>query len=86
MHGTAQRCAKFPIIRTSLCLQIEIPAARWSDGAWVDKERRRLVQSFLAGPLGREFRFARAMVLRSDGGDCFRRSSERARDRLRLHG
>jgi glycosyltransferase involved in cell wall biosynthesis len=32
-----------------------MPAARWNDRAWVDKERRRLVQSFLAGPLGRNF-------------------------------
>src|SRR5689334_24444697 len=36
-------------------LQTEMPAARWADGAWVDKERRRLVQSVLAGPLGRSF-------------------------------
>ena len=38
-----------------IVLQMRMPAARWSDGAWVDKERRRLVQSFLAGPLGRNF-------------------------------
>jgi glycosyltransferase involved in cell wall biosynthesis len=38
-----------------IVLQMQMPAARWSDGAWVDKERRRLVQSFLAGPLGRNF-------------------------------
>jgi glycosyltransferase involved in cell wall biosynthesis len=36
-------------------LQMKVPAARWSDGAWVDKERRRVVQSLLAGPLGRNF-------------------------------
>lgn len=36
-------------------LQMEIPASRWSDGAWVDAERRRLVQSVLEGPLGRTF-------------------------------
>jgi glycosyltransferase involved in cell wall biosynthesis len=36
-------------------LQIEIPASRWSDGAWVDKERRRVVKSVLAGPLGHRF-------------------------------
>ncbi|MDQ6655779.1 MAG: glycosyltransferase [Verrucomicrobiota bacterium] len=37
-------------------LQMELPAARfWSDGAWVDGERRRLVQSVLEGPLGRTF-------------------------------
>ncbi len=33
-------------------LQMKIPAAHWHDIAWVDKERRRVVQSFLAGPLG----------------------------------
>jgi glycosyltransferase involved in cell wall biosynthesis len=36
-------------------LQMEMPAERWSDGAWVDKERRRLVESVLAGPLGADF-------------------------------
>ena len=34
---------------------MQMPAARWSNGAWVDKERRRLVQSLLAGPLGQSF-------------------------------
>ena len=38
-----------------IILQTEMPAARWQDGAWIDKERRRLVQSVLAGPLGRSF-------------------------------
>lgn len=38
-----------------IVLQMEMPATRWSDGAWVDKERRRLVQSLLAGPLGDTF-------------------------------
>jgi glycosyltransferase involved in cell wall biosynthesis len=38
-----------------LVLQMEMPAARWNDGAWVDKERRRLVQSLLAGPVGGNF-------------------------------
>ncbi|PYI77072.1 MAG: glycosyltransferase family 1 protein [Verrucomicrobia bacterium] len=36
-------------------LQMQMPAARWSNGAWVDKERRRLLQSILAGPLGQSF-------------------------------
>ncbi len=36
-------------------LRTEMPAARWADGAWVDKERRRLVQEVLAGPLGLRF-------------------------------
>ena len=36
-------------------LQMEMPAERWNDGAWVDKERRRLVESLLAGPLGADF-------------------------------
>jgi glycosyltransferase involved in cell wall biosynthesis len=38
-----------------IVLQMQMPAARWQDGAWIDKERRRLVQSVLAGPLGRSF-------------------------------
>jgi glycosyltransferase involved in cell wall biosynthesis len=38
-----------------IVLQMQMPAARWNDAAWVDKERRRLVQSFLAGPLGQNF-------------------------------
>lgn len=36
-------------------LQTEMPAERWNDGAWVDKERRRLVESVLSGPLGADF-------------------------------
>lgn len=36
-------------------LQMRIPAERWQNAAWVDKERRRMVQSVLAGPLGRSF-------------------------------
>ena len=36
-------------------LQMAMPAERWSDGAWVDKERRRLVESVLSGPLGADF-------------------------------
>lgn len=38
-----------------IVLQMQMPQSRWSDGAWVDKERRRLVRSVLAGPLGRNF-------------------------------
>jgi glycosyltransferase involved in cell wall biosynthesis len=36
-------------------VQMEMPAERWNDGAWVDKERRRLVESVLSGPLGADF-------------------------------
>ena len=36
-------------------LQMRMPASRWSDSAWVDQERRRCIQSFLSGPLGRLF-------------------------------
>jgi glycosyltransferase involved in cell wall biosynthesis len=39
-----------------IVLQIQIPVARWNNGAWVDKERRRLVQSVLNGPVGAAFR------------------------------
>jgi glycosyltransferase involved in cell wall biosynthesis len=37
-------------------LRMKMPTARWADGAWVDKERRRLVLEVLAGPLGFRFR------------------------------
>src|SRR4051794_35577115 len=36
-------------------VQMAMPEERWSDGAWVDKERRRLLQSVLSGPLGSDF-------------------------------
>jgi glycosyltransferase involved in cell wall biosynthesis len=36
-------------------LQMEMPAERWSDGSWVDKERSRLVESVLVGPVGADF-------------------------------
>jgi glycosyltransferase involved in cell wall biosynthesis len=37
-------------------LQMELPGSRfWTEPAWVDAERRRLVQSVLEGPLGRSF-------------------------------
>jgi Glycosyl transferases group 1 len=36
-------------------LQITIPAARAIDMAWIDKERIRVVQSLLRGPLGHSF-------------------------------
>ncbi len=37
-------------------LRMKMPKNRWNDGAWVDKERRKLVQEVLAGPLGLRFR------------------------------
>jgi glycosyltransferase involved in cell wall biosynthesis len=49
---TLREVPDFPNI---LVLQMKLPAARWSDGAWIDRERRRQVQSLLAGPLGRVF-------------------------------
>ena len=36
-------------------VQMRMPARRWPDAAWVDKERRRLLQSLLSGPLGKNF-------------------------------
>ena len=36
-------------------LQMQMPASRWDDGAWVDAERRRIVQSVMEEPLGRKF-------------------------------
>ena len=49
---TLREVAAYPNI---IVVQMEMPAARWNDGAWIDKERRRLVQSVLAGPLGQRF-------------------------------
>jgi glycosyltransferase involved in cell wall biosynthesis len=49
---TLREVADFPNI---IVLQTTVPAARWNDTPWVDKERRRVVQSLLAGPLGRNF-------------------------------
>jgi glycosyltransferase involved in cell wall biosynthesis len=49
---TMRESPDFPNI---VVLQVKVPPTRWSDGSWVDKERRRVVQSLLAGPLGRNF-------------------------------
>ena len=45
--------ADFPNI---VVIQVKIPASRSGDQVWVDSERRRLVESALAGPLGEQFR------------------------------
>jgi glycosyltransferase involved in cell wall biosynthesis len=37
-------------------LQMQLPASQLANRDWADSERRRLVQSVLAGPLGRSFR------------------------------
>jgi glycosyltransferase involved in cell wall biosynthesis len=50
--ATLREVSDYPNV---VVLQMQVPAARWSNGAWVDKERRRLVQSLLAGPLGQRF-------------------------------
>jgi len=36
-------------------LRLQFPAWRWSDGAFVDRERRRLVKEFLSGPGAEQF-------------------------------
>jgi glycosyltransferase involved in cell wall biosynthesis len=36
-------------------LRLQFPTARWHDGAWVDRERRRLVKQALRGPLRGQF-------------------------------
>src|SRR5689334_17147037 len=36
-------------------LQMQFPASRWSDGAFVDQRRRELLQEALAGPLRGQF-------------------------------
>lgn len=49
---TFREVTDFPNI---LVLQLEVPLAQLHDLAWLDQERRRLVESFLAGPLGNHF-------------------------------
>jgi glycosyltransferase involved in cell wall biosynthesis len=51
-EATLREVTDYPNI---IVLQMQMPAHRWSNGAWVDKERRRLVQSLLAGPLSQTF-------------------------------
>jgi len=38
-----------------MVLQVQIPERRWQDSAWVDRERRRMVQQTIAGPLASNF-------------------------------
>src|SRR4051812_18297225 len=47
-----QTLEKFPNITV---LRLQFPSWQWSDGAAVDRERRRLVREFLAGPMAGEF-------------------------------
>jgi glycosyltransferase involved in cell wall biosynthesis len=50
---TLREISDYPNI---VVLQMVVPASRFrTDGAWVDTERRRLVQTVLEGPLGRSF-------------------------------
>jgi glycosyltransferase involved in cell wall biosynthesis len=37
-------------------LRLQFPTWRWNDGAWVDRERRRLVKEALRGPLRGQFK------------------------------
>jgi glycosyltransferase involved in cell wall biosynthesis len=50
---TLREVSDFPNI---VVLQMKMPASRLGDIAWVDNERRRIVQSLLAGPLSESFR------------------------------
>src|SRR3954465_1299572 len=50
--ATLREISDYPNI---VVLQMQMPASRWNDGGWIDKERRHLVQTLLAGPLGRRF-------------------------------
>ena len=51
-RASLREVADYPNI---VVVQMAMPEQRWEDGAWVDKERRRLVQSILSGPLGADF-------------------------------
>src|SRR5436190_12031033 len=50
-----ERLEKFPNLTL---LRLQFPTWRWNDGQYVDRERRRLVQEFLAGAMAAEFRHA----------------------------
>ena len=50
--ATLREVSDYPNI---VVLQMQMPASRWNDGAWIDKERRHLVQTLLSGPLGLRF-------------------------------
>src|SRR5438270_6429294 len=43
-RATLREVDEFPNV---IVLQIQMPAARWTDGEWIDEQRRRLVQSVL---------------------------------------
>jgi glycosyltransferase involved in cell wall biosynthesis len=47
-----RRLSEFPNITI---LRVQFPLSRWSDGAWVDRERRALVGEALSGPLQGQF-------------------------------
>ncbi|HWH67784.1 MAG TPA: glycosyltransferase [Candidatus Sulfotelmatobacter sp.] len=49
------RFRKPPELPNLTLLRLQFPAWRWSDGEYVDRERRRLVREFLAGPGAGEF-------------------------------
>jgi glycosyltransferase involved in cell wall biosynthesis len=51
-HVDLREVTDFPNINV---LQMKIPANRRSDTPWIDKERRRVVQSLLSGPFGQSF-------------------------------
>lgn len=51
-EATLREVSDYPNI---IVLQTRMPAKRWQDGAWVDRERRKVVQKLLAGPLGQSF-------------------------------
>ena len=38
-----------------LVVQTKVPSSKWTAGEWVDAERRRLLQTLLAEPIGRNF-------------------------------
>jgi glycosyltransferase involved in cell wall biosynthesis len=55
VNGARTTLREVPGYPNIVVLQTQMPASRWSDGEWMDKERRRIVQSILAAPLGRKF-------------------------------
>jgi glycosyltransferase involved in cell wall biosynthesis len=55
IDSSAETLREVPEFPNIVVLQTKVPAAQWSDGVWVDQERRRIVELILSGPLGKSF-------------------------------
>jgi glycosyltransferase involved in cell wall biosynthesis len=51
-HARFRQLPEYPNITV---LRMQFPSWKWDDGHYVDTERRRLLQEFLTGPVGKDF-------------------------------